>query len=84
MTPKLPERDFAGSAYIPVYVMLPVGALQSSVPHELLYDSAFCWKASFGVDKNGVVVGDCCCYALYFGVTYLHVPFFGDSWVSLI
>lgn len=26
-TLKLPERDFAGSAYVPVYVMLPVSVL---------------------------------------------------------
>lgn len=25
--PKLPERDFAGTAYVPIYVMLPVSSL---------------------------------------------------------
>lgn len=27
MRPKVPERDFTGTAYVPVYVMLPVSVI---------------------------------------------------------
>ncbi|XP_023514236.1 beta-amylase 7-like isoform X2 [Cucurbita pepo subsp. pepo] len=68
MTPKLPERDFAGSAYIPVYVMLPLGVINMKC--ELVDPDGLLKQLRLlkSVNIDGVMV-DC-----WWGIVEAHSP----------
>ncbi|XP_022757337.1 beta-amylase 2, chloroplastic-like isoform X4 [Durio zibethinus] len=66
--PRLPERDFAGTPYVPVYVMLPLGVVDMNcelVEKEGLVDQLRILKS---VNVDGVMV-DC-----WWGIVEAHMP----------
>ncbi|KAF9617628.1 hypothetical protein IFM89_037691 [Coptis chinensis] len=68
MPPKLPERDFAGTPYVPVYVMLPLGVINMKcelVDPDALMKQLRILKA---VNVDGVMV-DC-----WWGIVESHAP----------
>ncbi|KAL9435109.1 hypothetical protein AB3S75_021383 [Citrus x aurantiifolia] len=68
LAPKLPERDFAGTPYVPVYVMLPLGIIDMScelVDPEILVNQLKILKS---INVDGVMV-DC-----WWGIVEAHTP----------
>lgn len=66
--PKLPERDFAGTPYVPVYVMLPLGIINMQcelVDPDSLLEQLEVLKS---VNVDGVMV-DC-----WWGIVEAHAP----------
>ncbi|XWS77028.1 hypothetical protein CRYUN_Cryun01aG0228300 [Craigia yunnanensis] len=66
--PRLPERDFAGTPYVPVYVMLPLGVIDMNcelVDPEALMDELRILKS---VNVDGVMI-DC-----WWGIVEAHMP----------
>ncbi|XP_011023342.1 PREDICTED: beta-amylase 7 isoform X1 [Populus euphratica] len=66
--PKLPERDFAGTSFIPVYVMLPLGVINMKCelvdPDDLLKQL----KVLKSANVDGIMV-DC-----WWGIVEAHTP----------
>ncbi|KAJ4728287.1 Beta-amylase [Melia azedarach] len=66
--PKMPERDFAGTPYVPVYVMLPLGVINMNselVDQESLVNQLRILKS---INVDGVMV-DC-----WWGIVEAHTP----------
>ncbi|KAG6575173.1 Beta-amylase 7, partial [Cucurbita argyrosperma subsp. sororia] len=68
VAPKIPERDFAGSTYIPVYVMLPLGVINMKC--ELVDPDGLLKQLRLlkSVNVDGVMV-DC-----WWGIVEAHSP----------
>ncbi|XP_059634168.1 beta-amylase 7-like isoform X2 [Cornus florida] len=68
MTTKLPERDFAGTSYVPVYVMLPLGVINMKCelvdPDGLLKQL----RVLKSINVDGVMV------ACWWGIVEAHAP----------
>lgn len=66
--PKFPERDFSGTAYVPVYVMLPLGVIDMKCelvdPEVLLHQLRILKK----INVDGIMV-DC-----WWGIVEAHTP----------
>ncbi|KAL3517164.1 hypothetical protein ACH5RR_024066 [Cinchona calisaya] len=66
--PRLPERDFTGTAYVPIYVMLPLGVINMDCelvnPDDLINQL----KILKSIKVDGVMV-DC-----WWGIVEAHVP----------
>ncbi|XP_008787505.2 beta-amylase 2, chloroplastic-like isoform X2 [Phoenix dactylifera] len=66
--PKIPERDFAGTPYVPVYVMLPLGVINMKCevvdPEDLMKQL----KILKSVNVDGVMI-DC-----WWGIVEAHAP----------
>lgn len=68
ITPRLPERDFAGSPYVPVYVMLPLGVI--NIKCELVDPDGILKQLRVlkSANVDGVMV-DC-----WWGIVEAHAP----------
>ncbi|KAK9103635.1 hypothetical protein Sjap_020889 [Stephania japonica] len=68
ISPKLPERDFAGTPYVPVYVMLPLGVINMKC--ELVDPDGFLQQLRIlkSINVDGVTV-DC-----WWGIVEAHAP----------
>ncbi|KAK9147502.1 hypothetical protein Scep_006259 [Stephania cephalantha] len=68
ISPKLPERDFAGTTYVPVYVMLPLGVINMKC--ELVDPDGLLQQLRIlkSINVDGVTV-DC-----WWGIVEAHAP----------